>query len=45
MTFLEITQGELVSADAVKHTVAVKEVFIIKGAANYIIYFNIFLNY
>jgi hypothetical protein len=43
VTFPEIKQGEKVSVDAIKMTVEVKEVFIIKGTAYYIIYFNIIL--
>lgn len=43
VTFPDIKQGEKVSVDAVKLTVEVKEVFIIKGTAYYIIYFNILL--
>jgi hypothetical protein len=43
VTFPEIKQGEKVSVDAIKLTVEVKEVFIIKGTAYYIIYFNILL--
>jgi hypothetical protein len=41
--FPEIKQGEKVSVDAVKLTVEVKEVFIIKGTAYFIIYFSILL--
>ena len=43
VTFPEIKQWEKVSVDAVKLTVEVKEVFIIKGIAYYIIYFKILL--
>jgi hypothetical protein len=43
VTFPEIKQGEKVHVDAVKLTVEVKEVFIIKGTAYYIIYFKIIL--
>jgi hypothetical protein len=42
--FPDITKGEKVSFDAVKLTIEVKEVFIIKGTAYYIIYFNIILD-
>jgi hypothetical protein len=41
--FPDITKGEKVSADAVKLTVEVKEVFVIRGIAYYIIYFKIIL--
>jgi hypothetical protein len=44
VTFPEIKQGEKVSVDAVKLTVEVKEVFIVKGTAYYIIYFSIILD-
>jgi hypothetical protein len=43
VTFPDIKQGEKVSIDAIKLTVEVKEVFIIKGTAYYIIYFNILM--
>jgi hypothetical protein len=43
VTFPEIKQGEKVPVDAIKLTVEVKEVFIIKGTAYYIIYFKIIL--
>jgi hypothetical protein len=43
VTFPEIKQGEKVSVDAVKLTVEIKEVFVIKGVAYYIIYFKIIL--
>jgi hypothetical protein len=43
VTFPEIKQWEKVSVDAVKLTVEVKEVFIIKGVAYYIIFFKIIL--
>jgi hypothetical protein len=43
VTFPDIKEGERVSIEAVKLTVEVKEVFIIKGIAYYIIYFNIVL--
>jgi hypothetical protein len=39
--FPDIVKGEKVSVDAVKLTVEVKEVFIIKGTAYYIFYFTI----
>jgi hypothetical protein len=41
--FPDITKGEKVPVDAVKLTVEVKEVFVIKGIAYYIIYFRIIL--
>jgi hypothetical protein len=41
--FPDITKGEKVPVDAIKLTVEVREVFIIKGTAYYIIYFNIIL--
>jgi hypothetical protein len=41
VTFPEITQGEKVSVDAVKLTVEIKEVYIIKGTAYFIAYFMI----
>jgi hypothetical protein len=43
VTFPEIKQGEKVAVEAVKLTVEIKEVFIVKGTAYYIIYFNIIL--
>jgi hypothetical protein len=43
VSFPEIKEGDKVSVEAVKLTVEVKEVFIIKGTAYYIIYFNIIL--
>lgn len=43
VTFPDIHQGEKVSVDAVKLTVEVKEVFIIRGTAYFIIYFSILL--
>ncbi len=43
VTFPEIKQWEKVSVDAVKLTVEVKEVFIIKGIAYYIIFFKIII--
>jgi hypothetical protein len=43
VTFPEIKQGERVTVDAIKLTIEVKEVFIVKGTAYYIIYFNILL--
>jgi hypothetical protein len=43
VTFPDIAEGEKVYVDAIKLTVEVKEVFIIKGTAYYIIYFNITL--
>ena len=41
VSFPNISQGEKVAVDAVKLTVEVKEVFIIKGIPYYIIYFRI----
>jgi hypothetical protein len=43
VTFPEIKQGEKVNVDAIKLTVEVKEVFVIRGTAYYIIYFTIIL--
>jgi hypothetical protein len=43
VNFPEIIKGQKVSVDAIKLTVEVKEVFIIKGTAYYIIYFKIIL--
>ena len=43
VTFPKIEQGEKVSVDAIKLTIEIKEVFIIKGMAYYIIYFKIIL--
>ena len=43
VTFPEIKQGEKISIDAIKLTVEVKEVYIIKGTAYFIIYFSILL--
>ena len=44
VTFPDIAEGEKVSIDAIKLTIEVKEVFIIKGTAYYIIYFSILLD-
>ena len=41
--FPDIKQGEKVNVDAVKLTVEIKEVFVIRGVAYYIIYFKILL--
>lgn len=41
--FPNIAKGEKVSVDAVKLTVEVKEVFIIKGIPYFIVYFKILL--
>jgi hypothetical protein len=41
--FPEIKHGERVNVDAVKLTVEIKEVFVIRGVAYYIIYFKILL--
>ncbi len=38
-----ITKGQIVPVDAVKFTVEVKEVYVIKGTAYYIIFFKIIL--
>ena len=43
VTFPDIKQGEKVSVDAIKLTVEIKEVFMVKGTAYYIIFFNIIL--
>ncbi len=43
VTFPDIQQGDKVTVDAIKLTLEVKEVFIIKGTAYYIIYFKIIL--
>ena len=43
VTFPDIKQGDKVSVDAVKLSVEVKEVFIIKGTAYYIIFFKIII--
>jgi hypothetical protein len=43
VSFPDIRQGEKVSVDAVKLTVEIKEVYIIKGTAYYIIFFKIIL--
>jgi len=42
-TFPDIDQGEKVSIEAIKLTVEIKEVFIIKGIPYYIIYFKIIM--
>ena len=44
VTFPEIKQGEKISIDAIKLTVEVKEVYIIKGTAYFIVYFSILLD-
>ena len=41
--FPDITKGSKVSVDAVKLTVEVREVFVVKGVAYYVIYFKIIL--
>jgi hypothetical protein len=41
VNFPDIVQGEKVSVDAVKLTVEIREVFIIKGTAYFIAYFMI----
>lgn len=43
VSFPDIKQGEKVSVDAVKLTVEVKEVFVIKGIPYFIIYFKVLL--
>jgi hypothetical protein len=43
VNFPEITKGEKLSVDAIKLTVEVKEVYIIRGTAYYIAYFIITL--
>jgi len=43
VNFPAITRGEKVSVDAIKLTVEVKEVYIIRGTAYYIAYFMITL--
>jgi len=42
--FPDISKGEKVFVDAVKLTVEIREVFIVKGTAYYIIYFNIIMD-
>jgi hypothetical protein len=44
VSFPEIKQGEKVSVEAVKLTVEVKEVFVIKGVPYFIIYFKIIVD-
>jgi len=44
LDFPDIKHGEKVTVDAVKLTVEIKEVFIIKGIAYYIIFFKIILD-
>ena len=41
--FPDIKQGEKVNVDAVKLTMEIREIYIIKGTAYYIIYFKIIL--
>lgn len=41
--FPDITKGEKVAVDAVKLTIEIREVFIVKGTAYYIIFFRIIL--
>ena len=43
VNFPDIIKGEKVSVDAIKLTVEVKEVYIIKGTAYYIVFFMITL--
>jgi hypothetical protein len=42
--FPDISKDQIVPVDAVKLTVEVKEVYVIKGTAYYIIYFKIVLD-
>jgi hypothetical protein len=42
--FPDITKGQKVPVDAVKLTVEVKEVYVIKGTTYYIIFFKIILD-
>jgi len=44
VNFPDIKLGEKVPVDAVKLTIEVKEVYIIKGVAYYIVYFRIVLD-
>lgn len=44
VTFPDIKQGEKVSVEAIKLTVEIKEVFIIKGIPYFIFYFKIILD-
>ncbi len=44
VNFPAITRGEKVSVDAIKLTVEIKEVYIIKSTAYYIAYFINFIN-
>ena len=44
VTFPDIRQGEKVSVEAIKLTVEIKEVFIIKGIPYFIFYFKIILD-
>ena len=41
--FPDITKGQIVPVDAIKLTVEVKEVYVIRGIHYYIIYFKIIL--
>ena len=44
VTFPDIKKGDKVLVDAIKLTVEIKEVYIIKGTAYFIIYFKIILD-
>jgi hypothetical protein len=44
VSFPDIKEGEKVYVDAVKLTIEIKEVFVIRGIAYYIIFFNIILD-
>jgi hypothetical protein len=44
VNFPDITKGEKVAVDAVKLTLEVKEVYIIKGTPYYIIFFKIIVD-
>jgi hypothetical protein len=41
--FPDISKGQVVPVDAIKLTIEVKEVYLIKGTAYYIIYFKIIM--
>jgi hypothetical protein len=43
VNFPDIIKGQKVSVDAIKLTVEVKEVYIIRGTAYYMVYFSILL--
>lgn len=42
--FPDITRGQVVPVDAIKLTIEIKEVYLIKGTAYYIVYFKIILD-